>query len=68
MPAQSLSTRHLASIPEAAEFYGCSTKTIRRMVARGDLRAVRVGPRMLRIDAAELEARLRPIPTAGDVA
>jgi excisionase family DNA binding protein len=57
--------RRLLSINQAAEFYGCSTKTIRRMVSNGQLEAVRVGAWMIRIDAAELEARLRPVSAAG---
>lgn len=56
--------RRLLSINQAAEFYGCSTKTIRRMVSRGQLQAVRVGSSMIRIDAAEIEAQLRPVVNA----
>lgn len=40
---------------ELAEILRVSDLTIRRMIQRGELRAVRVGPRNLRIPAAELE-------------
>ena len=44
-------------------------RTIRRMIARGDLHAVRLpGMRIVRIDRAEIDTIGTPIPTAGDVA
>ena len=57
--------RRLESIPNAAEYVDVSTKTVRRMIARGDLTGYRVGPRLIRVDLNELDAMLRPIPTAG---
>lgn len=59
------SARRLISLETAAETASCSPKTIRRMVARGDLTAYRVGQRLLRIDADELTRVLTPIPTGG---
>jgi len=56
--------RHLVSVADAAEYVGCTDKTIRRRVSEGALTAYRFGPRMLRVDLAELDAMLRPIPTA----
>ena len=50
---------------EAAEYLNVTTRTIRRMIAAGDLPASRLGKRMLRIDAADLDGLLRPIPTVG---
>jgi excisionase family DNA binding protein len=44
----------LVSIASAAEQLSVSTKTIRRMIARGDLSARRVGPRLVRIEASSL--------------
>lgn len=59
----------LTSLADAAETLGCSPKTIRRYIAAGTLTGYRVGPRNLRVDAAEVEALARPIPAAsGDAA
>lgn len=57
--------RRLATLNDAAEYACVSTKTIRRRIAAGDLTAYRLGPRLLRVDLDELDAALRPIPTAG---
>lgn len=50
---------------EAAEYLKVTDRTLRRMVAAGDLPAYRLGPRLLRIDQADLDALLRRVPTAG---
>ncbi len=60
--------RRLGSIPTAAEAAACSTKTIRRLIASGDLTGYRLGTRMIRVDLDELDAIMRPIPCAGDAA
>ena len=44
------------TIQEAAQILRCSTKTVRRYVAKGSLAGYRVGPTMVRIRANELEA------------
>lgn len=46
--------RHLLTVKEVAELDSCSEKTVRRAIAAGLLRAVRVGPggRLLRVDPA----------------
>jgi excisionase family DNA binding protein len=44
------------TIQEAAVRLRCSTKTIRRYVATGQLTGYRVGPTMLRLRADELDA------------
>lgn len=51
------------SIAEAAVRLSCSDKTIRRMVSRGELRARRFGPRMIRVDASSITGK----PIGGDV-
>jgi excisionase family DNA binding protein len=57
--------RRLMSIESAAEYLDCSTKTIRRRIASGDLRAYRLASsRVIRVDLAEVDRMLRPIPTA----
>jgi len=60
-----LESRHLVSIPTAAEYFGVCTKTIRRWIADGRLTGYRAGPKLIRVDLNELDAMLRPIPTAG---
>lgn len=57
----SLST--LGTIAEAADRLSCSAKTVRRYIADGRLTGYRVGPRMLRVDLAEVDQLLRAIPT-----
>jgi hypothetical protein len=62
--------KRLASINATAEYAHCSPKTIRRRIADGSLTGFRFGPRAIRVDLNEVDARLlRPIPAAsGDVA
>jgi excisionase family DNA binding protein len=57
--------RRLESIQTAAAYASVSTKTIRRRIADGTLTGYRFGSRCLRVDLNELDAALRPIPTAG---
>lgn len=57
--------RRLAAPAEAAAYAHVSPRTIRRRVADGTLTGYRFGPRLIRVDLDELEALLRPIPTAG---
>ena len=56
------------SIADAARRGRCSPKTIRRRIAEGNLTAYRFGPHLIRLDPAEVDALLRPIPTAGTAA
>lgn len=60
------STRRWLSQAEAAEYLGVTDRTIRNYIARGQLKGCRVrGSRLVRVDRAELDAMLRPIPAAG---
>lgn len=52
------------SLQRAAEELDMSVKTVRRYIAAGRLKAYRVGPRVIRVDAASLEELRRPIGTA----
>ncbi len=52
------------SIAEAARRHHVSTKTIRRRIADGHLPAYRFGPHLIRLNPAEVDALLRPIPSA----
>lgn len=55
------------SLDQAAEVCGVSTKTVRRWISAGILPAYRLGPRVLRVNARDLETLGRLIP-AGRVA
>jgi len=64
-PNTQRTARDYASIEEAAERLGCSQRTVRRMIAAGEIAGYRLGKRLLRIDLAELDSIMRRIPTAG---
>ena len=55
--------RRIASINDAAEYAGVSTKTIRRYIAGGRLTGYRFGPRLIKINLAEVDVLLKPVPT-----
>jgi excisionase family DNA binding protein len=57
--------RRLATVQESATYLRVSVKTVRRMIAGGELIAYRLGSRAIRIDMEQLESLLRPIPAAG---
>lgn len=58
--------RRFVSLDDAADYLSCSKLTVRRRIAAGELRAYRLGrSRTIRLDLADLDALLRPIPTAG---
>ncbi len=51
---------------QAADYIGVTERTIRNYIARGQLKGHRVrGSRLIRLDVADLDALLRPIPTVG---
>lgn len=60
--------RRLVSLPEAAELLDVDPITLRRWGAKGRLKLYRIGPRMLRVDANEVEALARPVPTTDPAA
>jgi excisionase family DNA binding protein len=49
------------TLQDAATRYAVSVKTIRRMIARGEVDARRVGSRMIRVNLTTLATALRPI-------
>jgi excisionase family DNA binding protein len=65
VPLTESTQRRIASINDAAEYAGVSTKTIRRYIAAGRLTGYRVGPRLIKINLAEVDELLHPIPTVG---
>jgi len=56
--------RRLVSLDQAAGYAGVCIKTIRRRISAGDLTGYRLGPRLIRVDLTELDAMIRPIPSA----
>jgi excisionase family DNA binding protein len=52
------------SIEAAADQLGVCTRTVRRMIAEGDLPGYRL-KRAIRVRESDLEAAMRPIPTVG---
>lgn len=45
----------------ATEVLYCSEDTVRRMIARGELPAVRIGKRLIRIRRRDIERAMRPV-------
>jgi excisionase family DNA binding protein len=52
---------NLISIDQAAEQLGVSTRTVRRLIASGDLPAYRVSRELVRIKPEHLETLLEPV-------
>lgn len=52
------------TLKDSAEYLGVTERTIRNFIARGDLPAYRIGNRALRIDRADLDKIITPVPTA----
>lgn len=52
----------LLTVKEIVTKTGYTERTLRRWIADGTLQAYRVGPRGIRIKAADLDNFLRPIP------
>lgn len=66
MSSSTIVARRWLSQREAADYLGVTDRSVRAYIARGDLPAHRVrGSRLIRIDRADLDALLRPIPTVG---
>lgn len=55
----------LLTITETAQRLSVSTKTVRRWIKGGRLRAVRLGPSLIRVKATELDTFAEPIPAQG---
>lgn len=54
----------LVSMTESCDRLGITERTCRRWIAQGLLTGYRVGPRLIRLDADEVESLIQPIPTA----
>ena len=58
--ASATGKRQLVSIQQAAEYLGVCPRTIRRYIAESRLSAYRAGPRLIRVDQADLDSMLSP--------
>lgn len=47
------------TVANAAEYVDCSTKTIRRLIATGDLQATYLTPRAMRVSVESLDALIK---------
>jgi excisionase family DNA binding protein len=56
--------QRLTSVENAAHYADVGTRTIRRWIANGRLRAYRVGPRLVKIDLDDVDKLAVPIPAA----
>jgi excisionase family DNA binding protein len=54
--------RGYVGITEAATYLDVTQKTIRKLIASGDLPAYRLGTHVLKIKIADLDAVLKPVP------
>lgn len=64
--AKAAHPRRYISLDAAAEYLAVSPLTVRRRIAAGELKAYRLGrSRTIRLDLADVESMLRPIPTTG---
>lgn len=61
----SRTTHKYWTLAEAAEQNAVGQRTIRRWIAEGRIKGYRVGPRAIRVEAADLAQLARPIPTVG---
>ncbi len=55
--------RQFESLSEAASRTGLSVRTLRRRIAAGHLPAYRSGPRVLRVDPADVDRLMVRVPT-----
>lgn len=68
MTTESLSSALLptfASVAEVAHDLQVTERFVRHLIATGELRAVKVGARLVRIRRSDVEALLRPFGGAG---
>lgn len=54
------------TVQDTANYLACSQDTVRRMIARGELKAYRYGPRLIRIDPKDVRRRRRQVTPLAD--
>lgn len=66
MPTQATPTSRsrYITLAEAAERLSVTERTIRNLIARGQLPGYRLGSRTIRVQPADVDTLLVPIPTA----
>lgn len=57
--------KNMLTIAECATYLGVSVQTVRRMIQRGDLPAVRLSAQVIRIRASDLDAVGEPVANIG---
>lgn len=57
---QANTRRRYVSVPDAAEYLGVHTRTIRQMIADGRLTGYRSGSRLVRVDLNEIDDAMKP--------
>jgi excisionase family DNA binding protein len=62
-PAPNSPAPEWLSLQKAALIYDVSVDTLRRSISAGQLPASRLGRRLIRVRASELDRLFRPIPT-----
>lgn len=65
MSRQAIPSRRWLTLQEAADRLGITERSVRNFIARGDLPGYRLSTRSVRVDANDVDALLRPIPTTG---
>lgn len=55
----------LLSLDQVAEILSCSRDTVRRMIARGEVPATRIGQRLIRIRQSDLNRAMKPVTSIG---
>lgn len=58
LPMSPANTHGYLTVRQVADRAGVTPKTVRRWIESGHLAAVRVGPRLIRIDPADVDALL----------
>jgi DNA binding domain, excisionase family len=61
MSSQRTDSSKWGTLKDAADVYSVSEKTIRRMIERGEIEAIRFGPRVIRVNLESLEFARRPM-------
>lgn len=64
MTTSTTTRRQFETLSQAADRTGLSVRTLRRRIAAGMLPAYRSGPRVLRVDPADVDRLMVRIPTA----